>query len=219
MLRGLTAGVERGEFVAVLGKNGAGKSTLLRALASITELDRGRITINETPLVRDSAHVRRLIGYLAHDSFLYYGLTARQNLYYYGMFYDVDDLDKKIDEALRSAHLYLVRNEVVRTFSRGMVKKLSIARSMLHEPLIYLMDEPFSGLDTQSAEAFTTKLQDLRDRGKTVILVTHRFSYALELADTVWLLCKGKIQSRIPSHSLDSSSLQEAYMQCINDRP
>ncbi len=215
VLRGVDGEIRRGECVAVLGKNGAGKSTLLRAIASVTPLDRGRIEIAGIPAKRELPKYRAQIGYLGHASLLSETLTAWQNLYYYGRFYGIRDLDRKIDESLRSVHLHFVRDEAVRTFSRGMIRKLSIVRCMLHDPPVYLLDEPFAGLDSSSTRALIGVLAEKRRKGKAVVLVTHNLDHALDLADTIWFLNAGRIDGRVAAGSLELCELRAAYGECI----
>ncbi len=193
VLQGVTAKVASGEFVAIIGKNGTGKSTLLKAIAMAATPDMGRVSIDGAKSGQDDCRFRRKIGYLQHESFLFEDLSARQNLHFYGRFYGVVELEKKIDDLLRAANLYFFRNEIVRTFSRGMIQKLAIARCLIHDPAILLLDEPHSGLDSASAEDLDRTLETHHRQGKTIVMITHDHARAADLADVVWTLEKGRI--------------------------
>ncbi|MGC8825601.1 MAG: heme ABC exporter ATP-binding protein CcmA, partial [Anaerolineae bacterium] len=151
VLRGVDLRIEQGEFLALLGPNGAGKTTFLRILATLSRPTEGRAWINGQPLDGDTRRVRQQIGLVSHQTFLYGDLTAEENLRFYGRLYRVPALEDRIAELLERVGLYERRHDPVRTFSRGMQQRLSIARAVLHDPPVLLLDEPDTGLDQQAA--------------------------------------------------------------------
>ncbi len=210
-LRGIDLQVDRGDSVVLLGPNGAGKSTLLGVLAGRVRPTEGQVILQgETQgmtqgkkqgktLGKDSL-ARSLIGYLAHSSLLYQGLTARENLLFYGKLYGVEGPADRCDEMLNFMGLWERRDDKVGGFSRGMEQRLSIARSLLHDPQLILLDEPFSGLDFQSSRAFAHALRQLRDGRRTLIIATHDMAAVEDLGDRVTIMNRGRIlhQEKIP---------------------
>ena len=132
-LRNLSFSLNKGEFLTIFGPNGAGKTTLIRILSTITKASSGEIKIADLSFEDDSEKIRRQIGVIAHQTFLYENLTAEENLRFYGKLYDVENLSKKIETILSEVGLELRKKDFGRTFSRGMQQRLEIARAMLHE--------------------------------------------------------------------------------------
>ena len=153
-----------------------------------------------------SMHARSQTGYLAHASLLYHGLTARENLLLYGKLYGVEGLAERSDEMLHFMGLWERRNDKVGGFSRGMEQRLSIARSLLHDPQLILLDEPFSGLDYQSSRAFAHTLMQLRDGRRTLIIATHNMAAVGDLGDSVMIMNKGRTlhQGAVPVDTPES---------------
>jgi len=198
-LRGIDLQVDRGDSIVLLGPNGAGKSTLLGVLAGRVRPTEGQVILQGEALGK-SATARSLIGYLAHSSLLYQGLTARENLLFYGKLYGVEGPADRCDEMLNFMGLWERRDDKVGGFSRGMEQRLSIARSLLHDPQLILLDEPFSGLDYQSSRAFAHALRQLRDGRRTLIIATHDMAAVEDLGDRVTIMNRGRIlhQEKIP---------------------
>jgi ABC-type multidrug transport system ATPase subunit len=191
-LKGVNLEVRHGESLVLLGPNGAGKSTLLGILAGRIHPNEGKAAIGGSE-IGSSSNVRRLIGYLNHASLLYPGLTAMENLLFFGRLYMVEDLRGRAEEMLRLMGLWERRNDRVGGYSRGMEQRLSIARALLHEPQLLLLDEPFSGLDHQSARAFAKTLLALKDGHRSLIVATHDMNAASSFGDRVLILEKGRI--------------------------
>ena len=150
-----------GECLAVLGPNGAGKSTLLRMVATLLRPDAGEITVCGARLPDEAGDARRAIGYLGHDPLVYLDLTARQNLELYADLYGLDDARDRVDAALDRVGLLARSFDTARTFSRGMAQRLGLARALLHEPSLLLLDEPYAGLDAAGAHLLDGVLADL----------------------------------------------------------
>ena len=151
-LDGVDLDVAEGEFLTLVGPNGAGKTTLLRILATLTRPTEGSVRVAGYDLAREGAEIRRRVGLASHQTLLYDDLSAEENLRFYGRMYDVTDLEERITALLQRVGLEHRRHDPVRTFSRGMQQRLSIARALLHDPAILLLDEPYTGLDQQAME-------------------------------------------------------------------
>jgi heme exporter protein A len=201
VLDGVSCRVGRGEVVGVFGPNGAGKTTLLRLLATLLRPSGGILWLfNRTP---QDPEVRRRLGFLGHESFLYPDLTPVENLTFYGRAYKLPDLGVRIDAALGQVGLHDWGHTLVRTFSRGMEQRLALARTLLHDPDLLLFDEPYTGLDPRAVMMLQTILARAKAQGKTVVLTTHDFALGLELCDRALILHRGRISwqsaGRLPS--------------------
>ena len=191
VLRDVTFEIVAGECVVVFGPNGAGKSTLLRLLAGLMTPTVGRLRVFGRAGVE--ASVRRRIGLVSHQSFLYPDLSARENLLFYAKMYGLDDADARVGAWLERVSLADVGARGVRLFSRGMEQRLALARALLHDPDIVLLDEPWSGLDPSAADWLTGLLRDLRAQGRTIVLSTHEFQRGLDVASRVLIVYRGGV--------------------------
>jgi heme exporter protein A len=177
----------------LFGRNGAGKSTFLHIAATLMTPSSGELFYGGRLASDDPAGVRRQIGLVSHASFLYSDLTVRENLEFYTQLYGLSDPEAVIEEALTRADLRWRADSLVRSLSRGMHQRLTIARALLHKPTLLLLDEPYTGLDPISAERFSTQILELRDSKAAVILTTHDLGQGLEVADRVVILESGRI--------------------------
>lgn len=214
-LKNVNLRVKRGEFITIFGPNGAGKTTLIRILSTITPASSGEISIGGFSLTKESEKIRRQIGVIAHQTFLYEELTAEENLRFYGKLYDVENLTAKIETIISEVGLELRRNDRVRTFSRGMQQRLSIARAMLHDPSLLFLDEPYTGLDQHAAEMLSGWLNRLRNSQRTTLMVTHDLERGIDMADRVAILNKGEIVYNRDRATLDSQSFRKTYYELV----
>jgi ABC-type multidrug transport system ATPase subunit len=182
-LRGVNAEFDAGKFHVILGDNGAGKTTLLRALAGLAHPTRGTISIlGKTPL-----EACREIGYMAHPSLLYDEMSGMENLRYFARLYDIAG-DSRCEQVIRLVRLDPELVRPVGQYSQGMRQRMSLARAILHDPKILLLDEPFSNVDVHSAREMVALLRAMRDSGKTIFVVTHQASLLEGVADEfVWM--------------------------------
>jgi len=164
-LAGVDFTVEAGEFLTLVGPNGAGKTTLLRVLATLTRPTSGTVHIAGLNPARAGDQARRRIGFLSHRTLLYEDLTAEQNLRFYARMYDLRGDTERIHYLLERVDLAARRGDLVRTFSRGMQQRLAVARAVLHQPSVLLLDEPYTGLDPNAAQVLTDLLAELAGRG------------------------------------------------------
>ena len=183
-LRGVSASFSSGHLYAILGDNGAGKTTLLRELAGLALPTRGSITIFGSANLRE---VCRGVGYMAHPSLLYDEMSGMENLRYFAGLYDIMS-DERCAEVIRAVALDPALARPVGQYSQGMRQRMSLARALLHDPRILLLDEPFSNVDLRSAREMVGLLAKMRDAGKTIFVVTHQASLLEGAADEfVWM--------------------------------
>jgi heme exporter protein A len=210
-LRGVDLSVAEGEFLTLFGPNGAGKTTLIRVVASLMRPTSGQVSIQGKDLDRAATSVRRHIGLISHNPLLYGDLTPDENLRFFARMYDLPKATDRIDAVLEQVGLVARRRDPVRTFSRGMVQRLAIARAILHNPVIMLLDEPYTGLDLQAADMLRSVLQELAASDRTVILTTHNLEQGLEMCDRAAILNRGRIAWQGERVALDLEGMKAIY--------
>jgi len=213
VLRGVDLEISAGEFVALVGPNGAGKTTLLRILATLSKATSGQVRIGGVDIHQSPVAVRRQLGLVSHQPLLYEDLTADENLRFYGRMYQLPDLERRLEAVLDQVGLMDRRHDPVRTFSRGMQQRLAIARSILHQPTVMLLDEPDTGLDQHAADMLHRLLRQLVTTGRTVLMTTHNLQRGLEMADRVAILSGGQIQYQAATADLDGEAFRQLYDQ------
>ncbi len=215
-LRGVDLSVAEGEFLALFGPNGAGKTTLLRIIASLTRPTSGTVHLCGQDLGQSSPAVRQQIGLISHHPLLYGDLTPDENLRFFARLYDLADAGARIAAVLEQVGLTARRRDPVRTLSRGMVQRLSIARAILHDPAIMLFDEPYTGLDLQAADMLREVLQGLAAANRTVILTTHSLEQGLEMCNRVAILHRGRVAWQGERAGLDLAGVKEIYREVVS---
>jgi heme exporter protein A len=215
-LRGVNLDVAEGEFLTLFGPNGAGKTTLMRIVASLTRPTAGTVRVRGQDLGQAATSVRRHIGLISHNPLLYGDLTPDENLRFFARMYDLGDAEARIDAMLEQVGLRARRRDPVRTFSRGMVQRLSIARAILHDPALMLLDEPYTGLDLQAADMLRGVLQELASGERTVILTTHNLEQGLEMCDRAAILNRGKVAWEGARAGLDLAGMKEIYREATS---
>jgi len=209
VLRGAGIAVEAGSAVAIFGPNGSGKSTLLRILAALLRPSRGVVRIaGEDPWV--SPDVRRKIGFVSHEPMLYGGLSTLENLRVIACLYGLSDWRERGIAAcdvvgLRRSH------DPVRSLSRGLVQRAALARAIVHDPMILVLDEALVGLDPESTDRISEFLQRFRARGGAVVLATHDPSEALRIADEMVVLREGRLSAPCSLAGLDADAVASWY--------
>ena len=209
VLREVVLSVRPGETVALMGPNGAGKSTLLRCLAGAARPDRGTIRWFGNAAGRSMAD-RRRIGLAGHESGLYFELTALENLIFAARMYGVVRPDNRAKELLAAAGLEPLTNRLVGQLSQGLRQRLAIARAVVHEPQLILLDEPFASLDAQGRDWLEQLFRQWRRAGRTVCFVSHDVRDSRGLADRLVSLDAGRIVEVEPTGCLPAFSLQSA---------
>lgn len=223
VLKGIDFSLHQGEFVTLLGPNGAGKTTFLRILAMLGRPSSGTIELAGIPLNQARASIRSLVGVISHLTFLYDDLTARENLQFYGKLYGLGgaELEERVSYLLAKVGLERRAEQRVRFFSRGMQQRLSLARAVLHQPPILLLDEPDTGLDRQAAEMLTQVLAEPAADGtpRSVLMTTHNLERGLAMSDRLVVLAGGRIVRETSATELEAASIQSWYYKAIGNQP
>ena len=220
-LRDVSLSLNAGTFLTLLGPNGSGKTTLIRILAALTHPTSGYVKLDKLDPKTHGNEVRKKIGVVSHHPFLYNSLTADENLMFYGQMFGIPHIKETVEHLLRDVGLFSRRYDLVRTFSRGMQQRLSIARALLHNPLILLLDEPYTGLDDTAVNIFQNILECLHHEGRTILLTTHNSELGLKQCDNVAILVNGRLVYSgppakiriIPERSDSSSREREEHVQ------
>jgi heme exporter protein A len=192
VLNDLSLTIDDGSLCVLVGSNGAGKTTLLRLIASLARPDAGFVAIHGQAL-RNNAPLRRQIGYLGHQTLFYSDLNAQENLTHYARLYELDNVPERVAEGISSVGLTTHQNKPVRTYSRGMLQRLAIARTLLHDPVILLMDEPYTGLDKEAAQVLDAQLRGLHRPDRALLIAAHHPQRLLAFASHVAWLKEGRI--------------------------
>jgi heme exporter protein A len=212
----LTLHVARGESVAVFGPNGAGKTTLIRMLTLSLRATGGTLRIDGLDPSADDLRIRQRIGVISHQSFLYDDLSARENLEFFARLYGVGTPRDRAQELLDEVGLAARADDTVRTFSRGMQQRVSLARALVHRPGIVFLDEPFTGLDPHAARTLRSTLEGLRAEGRTVFMVTHNLAQGLELSDRWLILSSGRTVGEGRSDATDRAAFEKHYFEQLD---
>lgn len=198
--------VGAGEAVAVFGPNGAGKSTLLRLLATLLRPSAGVLRLFDRAVNDGGAAARRRIGFLSHQSFLYPDLTPAENLDFYARMFAVPDRAARVRELIGQVGLTGWTHRPVRTLSRGLEQRCALARALIHDPQLLLLDEPFTGLDVDAAATLAALLRQAHARGASVLMTTHDIARGLEVCRRALILGRGRL---LWDGSLDATSAPE----------
>ncbi len=210
-LRDVSFVLEKGDFLSLFGPNGAGKSTLLSIVSTLVSPGAGQVEVKGFDLMEEPEQFKKQLGVISHNSLLYNHMTALENLIFYASLYKVKDPGKTALELLRVVELYPRRHSRVGQFSRGMRQRLSIARALVNDPSLLLLDEPFSGLDQYAAAILTEQLAELRDKERTVIMVTHNLERGLNTATKVGILAAGRLVFMESRQDVDRTLFEAAY--------
>lgn len=210
-LRGIDLEVRPGERVALFGPNGAGKTTIIKIISTIIKPTSGKVMVEGFDLKEKAEEARRRIGLVSHSTFLYGHLSIYENLDFYARIYDVADRRNRIKEVISEVEMTPRLHDRVDSLSRGMQQRVSIARALLHNPTLMLLDEPETGLDQRSSVVVWSAISEAESYKRTLVLITHSLERGLELSDRILILVKGKIAHDGPSSALDLKTLKELY--------
>ena len=212
-LRKIDLDIYKGQSVTIFGSNGAGKSTLLKILSMQTRLSSGSLLFNGVESKKLADVYRANFGVISHQPFVYENLSAMENLEFYGSLYNVKNVKERAESLLKQLDLYARRNDAVRTYSRGMLQRISIARALIHSPEIIFLDEPYTGLDSLAGNRLSNLLKEQLSSNKTIIMVTHDIHTGLDLASQVIIMKSGNIIFNKPKSEIDESSFEKLYLE------
>jgi heme exporter protein A len=211
-LRGVDLALAPGESVALLGANGAGKTTLLRIVAGLARPTSGEVLVAGRPALSEPAELRRRLGHVSHATMLHDALSARENLRFAGRLHGIGPLRSRIDQLLRSLDLSERADEPLGQLSRGMQQRVAVARALLHDPEVLLLDEPWTGLDAATSRILTDLLHALRRRHRTVLLVTHDLGRALDVAERLVVVHQGRVAWDAPARGVTAAALERILL-------
>ncbi len=216
-LRGIDLSVEKGEFYTLFGPNGAGKTTFIKILSTLAKPSSGKLTIAGHDAVKDPDGVRGVTGVVSHDPFLYENLSAFENIKFFGTMYGVHDADGRAAEVIDRVGLGKRMHDLVRNFSRGMKQRLAVARAIVHDPGILLLDEPYTGLDQHGARVFGEMLSMLKSDRRTILMTTHNLEEGLDRSDRVGILAGGRMVYESRREGLDREAFREIYLSRVEN--
>ena len=211
VLRDVDLEVPWGAVLSLFGPNGAGKTTLVRLLAGLARATSGSIHINGLDPERKGVAVRRLLGVVTHQTFLYDELTAQENLRFYARMYGLGVADDRIEEVAATLGITTYLGARVRTLSNGMQKRVSLARAVLHRPPLLIFDEPEAGLDQEALGLVEALLEAHRAEGGSAVVTTHNVERGLSIADRVIILSNGRISYNEEARAIEAVSFRETY--------
>lgn len=218
----LSFNVNKGEIVGLLGENGAGKTTTLRMISTMLKITSGEVKVNDYDASKEPEKVRREIGILfGGDIGLYDRLTGRENIRYFANLFGIknDEANKRIDELSKDFGMEDYIDKKVGKFSRGMKQKVSISRSIVHNPSVMLFDEPSTGLDVRATRVVHQFIKKCKEENKTILFSSHSMAEVEKLCDRVIIIHKGKLveQGRINElkEKYNTEDLEEVF---VSDR-
>jgi len=220
---GVSFSCKPGEIYGLLGANGAGKTTTLRILATILAPSSGAANVAGFDVVREPQKVRAHVGFLSTATALYDRLTAAETVEYFGQLFGLDSatIQRRTNELFKALDMDEFRDRRCAKLSTGMKQKVSIARTLIHDPPVMIFDEPTNGLDVMAARSITDFIRQCRDRGKTVIFSTHVMTEVEKLCDRIGIIHAGKMRTEGTLNQLRQNyrkdSLEEIFVEVSGD--
>lgn len=210
----VTFSLPEGAFLSIFGPNGAGKTTMLRILSTLARPASGSVRVMGVDAKEEPDKVREHIGLISHNSMLYPDLTAFENLMFVANLYGIENPEARVREMLKAVELDHRRFDLVRTFSRGMTQRCSIARALLNDPDVVFLDEPYAGLDPHAVEIFDGLLDTLRE-GRTFVMVSHDLQKGFDACTHALVLARGKVVSYAAKEELDFAEFTQLYRETV----
>jgi heme exporter protein A len=211
VLRGVDLVVPWGLVLTLLGANGSGKTTLIKILATLTRADTGRVVIGGMDTTSRGPGARRLLGVVTHDPLLYDDLTGRENMRFFAKMFGLDDVDGRVASVTERMGMTDRLDQKVGALSHGMKKRFSIARALLHDPVVLLMDEPESGLDQSALSLLDAVVSDQGATLRSVLMTTHNLERGLALGQRLAILANGRIAYHQSLEDVGADAIREAY--------
>lgn len=216
ILRNINLQLKKGETIGLIGPNGAGKSTVLNLISGLMKPSSGKINIFGKQLKEHPMEIKNKIGYLSHNSFLFDHFSPLENLKFFAKLYGIEEGERKAKDLIREVGLTYFMNEPVRSFSRGMIQRLNIARALIHEPEILLLDEPHTSLDQQAIQILNHFIIKMKQRGATIILVTHDIKAAAHLCERIVVMKDGTIIADFQASEQNVNLIFEKYFSQVS---
>lgn len=192
-LKGIDLELLANKITFLLGENGAGKSTLCKILALLSKESSGKIFYKKQEIKGVlRTEYKKVLGYLSHQTFIYNHLSALENLNFFANLYRIKNKKEKIEQLMKSFGLIKYKHQIAGTFSRGLQQRLALTKTLLNDPTVLLLDEPFSGLDPGCVDNLAKMLLDLKGRKRTILVVTHKIDDTVEIADNFIILKGGE---------------------------
>ncbi len=211
-LKNVDLDIYKGDFITVFGQNGAGKSTLLKILSMQSRLSCGSLLYNGILSNKIKDDFKGSFGIISHQPFIYDGLSAMDNLKFYGELYNVYKVEERAEFLLKQLDLYKRKDDAVKTYSRGMLQRVSIARALIHDPDIIFLDEPYTGLDSIASNKLSLLLKEQLSSHKTIVLVTHDIKTGLDLGMRIMVMDRGRIIYNKKKLDIDINSFEKEYI-------
>lgn len=212
-LKDVSIEVGWGEFLTIFGPNGAGKTTLIGIVSALIRPTKGEVYIDECSSGIRESDIRRKIGVISHQTFLYSDLTVYENLQFYIRLYGIKDYKNRIDDIINEMELGEWRNERVRNLSRGLQQRVAIARAIIHKPTVLLLDEPFTGLDQHAIVRFKRLLESLFNSHRAIIMTSHNLHLGMDMCTRVLILSRGMIVFEKPRSAIKKTELEKIYFE------
>jgi len=212
VLKDIDLRVPAGQALCLCGANGAGKSTMMRIIAGLLHPSQGRVRIKGFDIRDNPQAAKPLMGVISHKSMLYSELTVEENLVFAAQLYGVRDLRGRVEQLLDDVKLLGYRFDKTGILSRGMLQRLAICRALVHNPLILLADEPFTGLDLPSSRHLAAVLHKFRAEGGTIIMTTHEIHFGLECCERMVVLDKAQLIFDAPTEQIDRARFLDDYL-------
>ncbi len=206
--------VPRGAFLSIFGPNGAGKTTLLRILATLSRPSEGSVRLLGIDLKEDADKARANIGLISHNSMIYGDLTAEENLLLAAKLYGVEEPVVRVRQMLDAVELSHRRLDCARTFSRGMLQRLSIARALIHDPQVVFLDEPYSGLDPHAVEIFDGLIDSVREN-RTFVMVSHDLQKGFASCTHALVMARGRKVAYAAKEDIDYAAFERLYRKTV----
>ena len=211
-LRGVDLDIRKGEFFTLFGPNGAGKTTFIKLLATLLKPSSGTLSVSGFNAKKEADSIRKITGVISHDPYLYENLSALENIKFFGTLYEVRDIDRRARDVINQVGLGTRMHDLVRNFSRGMKQRLAVARAIVHEPSILLLDEPYTGLDQHGARVFGDMLTLLKSNNRTILMTTHNIDEGLDLSNRVGILTGGRMVYEGTREGIDAQGFKDLYV-------
>ena len=211
VVKNATLSVNPGEVVTIFGPNGAGKTTLIKILATLLKPTAGELEIEGTDAIDAYADVRRTLGVVIHEMLAYPAFSAYENLKFFGEMYGVEPLEHRCMTLLTEVGLQRFAHEPLHIFSRGMTQRFMIARTLLHDPSVLLLDEPFSGLDAAAKQFVLARIAQEKQNGKGIVVTTHNIELGSLVGTRFFFMLNGELEEVAQASEITAETLLRMY--------